>query len=410
MKQNNFKAILFWLDWEKENALRDKQIIEFMKKLGRPDIKIGLLLPEKKHISTNLEINPFIRAVRKTGISPVETMVLFREQKDIELARDSGFALIVGWKTTKEGDERELFFKKGADIVIQRLGDLSAKWIDQWFNRCPPHLHESVNIFSGENEKIFLNPRYLYSYSRIMEEKEKTVFFFDYDGTLTPIVQQPDLAKISLEMKEIIRQLSLKHKLAIVSGRGRRNLQTLVNIPRIFYAGDHGLDIIGPDISMIHPKIKKFLPLIQNISKSLDKSLTHIPGVIIEKKKTSVAIHYRQVSKEDLPGLKLPLNKILKENRENIRLLKGKKVVEFLPNIEWNKGKAVLWILNTMGLDWSERKIFYLGDDTTDEDAFRILRTRGTSILIAEKAQKSAADFRLSSPKEVKCWLKQFLN
>ena len=410
MKQNNFKAILFRLEWEKENALCNKQIIEFIKKLGRPDLKIRLLLPEKKHISTNLEINPFIRAVRKTGISPVETMVLFREQKDIELARDSGFALIVGWKTTKEGDERELFFKKGADIVIQRLGDLSAKWIDQWFNRCPPHLHESVNIFSGENEKIFLNPRYLYSYSRIMEEKEKTVFFFDYDGTLTPIVQQPDLAKISLEMKEIIRQLSLKHKLAIVSGRGRRNLQTLVDIPRIFYAGDHGLDIIGPDISMIHPKIKKFLPLIQNISKSLDKSLTHIPGVIIEKKKTSVAIHYRQVSKEDLPGLKLPLNKILKENRENIRLLKGKKVVEFLPNIEWNKGKAVLWILNALRLDWSNSKIFYLGDDTTDEDAFRILRTRGISILIAEKAKISAADFRLSSPEEVKCWLKYFLN
>ena len=85
-------------------------------------------------------------------------------------------------------------------------------------------------------------------------------------------------------------------------------------------------------------------------------------------------------------------------------------MVEFLPNIEWNKGKAVLWILNALKLDWSEHQIFYLGDDTTDEDAFRILRTRGTSILIAEKAQKSAADFRLSSPEEVKCWLKQFLN
>lgn len=411
MKQKNFKAILFRMDREKENALRDKQIIEFIKKLGRPDLKIGLLLLEKKPISTTLKINPFIQAVHKIGVSPQETMALLTQPKDIESARDSGFALIVGWNTTKEGEEgEEHFFRKGADIVIQRLSDLSAKWIDWWFNRCPPHLLESVKIFSGEKEKIFLHPRYLYSGSKIMEGKEKAVFFFDYDGTLTPIVQQPDLAKISPEMKEILRQLSLKYKLAIVSGRGRRNLQTLVDIPEIFYAGDHGLDIIGPDISMTHPKVKKFLPLIQNISKSLDKSLSHIPGVIVEKKKMSVAVHYRQVSKEDLPGLKLPLKKILKENRENIRLLKGKKVVEFLPNIEWNKGKAALWILNTLGLDWSEHKIFYLGDDTTDEDAFRILRTRGTSILIAEKAEKSAADFRLSSPEEVKCWLKYFLN
>lgn len=408
MNQNNFKAILFRMDWGKEDALRNNQIIEFIKRLGRPGLKIGSLLPGKKDASTSSEVNPFIQAVHKIGVSPVETMALFREPKDIESARDSGFALIVGWKTREEGEEH--FFRKGADIVIQRLSDLSAKWIDWWFNRYPPHLLESVKIFSGENEKIFLHPRYLYSDSKIMEGKEKAVFFFDYDGTLTPIVQQPDLAKISPEMKEIIRQLSLKYKLAIVSGRERRNLQTLVDIPGIFYAGDHGLDIIGPDISMIHPKAKRFLPLIQNISKSLDTSLSHIPGVIVEKKKMSVAIHYRQVSKEDLPGLKLPLKKILKENREDIRLLKGKKVVEFSPNIEWNKGKAVLWILNTLGLDWSEHKIFYLGDDTTDEDAFRILRTRGTSILIAEKAQKSAADFRLSSPEEVKCWLKYFLN
>ena len=410
MKQNNFKAILFWLDWEKENALRDKQIIEFMKKLGRPDIKIGLLLPEKKHISATSEINPLIQAVRKIGVSPAETMALFREPKDIESARDSGFALIVGWQTTNEGEEKELFFEKGADIVIQRLSNLSAEWIDQWFNRCPPHLLESVNIFSGENEKIFLHPRYLYSYSKIMEAKEKAVFFFDYDGTLTPIVQQPNLAKISAGMKEIIRQLSLKYKLAIISGRERRNLQTFVDIPGIFYAGDHGLDIIGPDISMLYPKAKIFFPLIQNISKRLDESLSHIPGVLVEKKKMSVAVHYRQVLKEDLPGLKLTFKKILKENREDIRLLKGNKVIEFLPNIEWNKGKAVLWILNALRLDWSNSKIFYLGDDTTDEDAFRILRTRGISILIAEKAKISAANFRLSSPEEVKCWLKYFLN
>jgi len=184
----------------------------------------------------------------------------------------------------------------------------------------------------------------------------------------------------------------------------------LVDIPGIFYAGDHGLDIIGPEFSMIHPKVKKFLPLIQNISKRLDESLSHIPGVLVEKKKISVAVHYRQVLKEDLPGLKLTLKKILKENREDIRLLKGNKVIEFLPNIEWNKGKAVLWILNALRLDWYNSKIFYLGDDTTDEDAFRILRTRGISILIAEKAKISAADFRLSSPEEVKCWLKYFLN
>ena len=157
MKQNNFKAILFRMDWKKENVLYDKQIIEFIKKLGRADLKIGLLLPEKKPVSTTSEINPFVQAVHKIGVSPEETMALLTQPKDIESARDSGFNLIVGWETSKE-KERGLFFKKGADIVIQRLSDLSVKWIDEWFNRYPPHLLESVKIFSGENENFFCTP------------------------------------------------------------------------------------------------------------------------------------------------------------------------------------------------------------------------------------------------------------
>lgn len=412
MKQNNFKAILFRMDWRKEDILRNQQIIEFVKKLGRPDLKIGIFPPGKKDISTpsDSETNPFVQAVYKIGVSPAETMVLSKESRGIELARNSGFALIVGWETTKQTDEENYFFEKGVDIVIQRLSDLNPKWINKWFNRCPPHLFGPAKTISAENKKISLHPHYLGHSSKIMKKKEKIIFFFDYDGTLTPIVERPDLARISPEMKEMIRQISLKYKLAIVSGREKGNLQTLINIPEIFYVGNHGLDIIGPNISMIHPEIKRFLPVIQNISKNLDKSLSHIPGVIVEKKKMSTAVHYRQASKEDLPELTLLLKQILKDNRENVRLLKGKKVVEFLPNIEWDKGKAVLWILNTLGLDWSEYKIFYLGDDTTDEDAFRILRTRGTSILIAGKAKKSAADFRLSSPEEVKSWIRNFLD
>ena len=73
MKQNNFKAILFRMDWEKENVLRDKRIIEFIKRLGRPDLKIGLLLPEKKPVSPTPKINTFIQAVHKILVSPEET-------------------------------------------------------------------------------------------------------------------------------------------------------------------------------------------------------------------------------------------------------------------------------------------------------------------------------------------------
>jgi len=84
-------------------------------------------------------------------------------------------------------------------------------------------------------------------------------------------------------------------------------------------------------------------------------------------------------------------------------MLPGKKVFEILPNIDWDKGKAVRWIMNALNIDWDSQAIFYLGDDTTDENAFRTVITRGTALLVSEETEKvSTADFLLTSPEEVK--------
>ncbi|MEA1939779.1 MAG: trehalose-phosphatase, partial [Candidatus Caldatribacteriota bacterium] len=350
MNKNNFKAIIFRLKKGEKYKSYYYQLIEFVKLLGRPELKIGLVLPKQEDLPSDSGTNPFLQATRNLGVSPAETLALLSQPDDIRIARDSGFALIAGWK--KLDKKGSYLLKKGADIQIQELADLNIEWIDRWFNHYPPHFLETADFFPDKNKNILLNPQYLYSGSKIMKRKVEPVFFFDYDGTLTPIAQEPDLARLSSQMKNILQKLAEKYKLALVSGRGRKNLEDQVEIPGIFYAGNHGLDIKGPEISMIYPKVKNFLPLIENISKNLDESLSSIPGVIVEKKKMSVAIHYRQVSKKDFPKLKEPLKDILKGNTEHIRLLKGKKVIELLPNIEWNKGKAVLWIMNVLGLDW----------------------------------------------------------
>jgi trehalose-phosphatase len=211
-------------------------------------------------------------------------------------------------------------------------------------------------------------------------------------------------------MKNLLIQLSKKYHVALVSGRDKTDLMKLVDIPDIFYAGSHGMDIHGPDTSMVLPKIEKYLPVIDIITDDLEKSLYHFPGAILEKKKLSVAVHYRMMQNKLLPELKKLLKKVLTGRLKFIRILKGKKVIEFLPNIQWNKGKAIVWIINVLDLSWNKYRMFYLGDDKTDEDAFRIVRTRGTGILISEKARMSAADFRLHSPNDVEKWLKSFLN
>ena len=236
-------------------------------------------------------------------------------------------------------------------------------------------------------------------------------FFLDYDGTLTPIVESPELAILSPDMKEILEDLATIHTVAIVSGRLREDVQNLVGIKGIFYAGSHGFDIEGPGgFSMIHQQAKKTIPLISLIIEQLKERLSNINGVLIEEKRFSVAVHYRKVKQlTDLSFIEETVNDTVQEYAQ-MRILHGKKVFEILPDIDWDKGKAVRWIMKALGLNWNLTSVFYIGDDTTDENAFRTIITRGTAIIVSDDISKnSTADFQLQSPEKVKDFFEQVL-
>jgi trehalose-phosphatase len=181
----------------------------------------------------------------------------------------------------------------------------------------------------------------------------------------------------------------------------REDVQNLVGIQGIFYAGSHGFDIQGKGFSLILPEAQKAMGVIEEIVVKLKNNLGGIKGILIEEKKFSVAVHYRLVNEEEVPKIKNFVDSIVKDN-SSLRLMEGKKVWEILPAIDWNKGKAIRWIMQALKIPWEEASVIYLGDDTTDEDAFRVVRTRGTGVLVSREDKVSAADFRLSSPEEVK--------
>ena len=199
----------------------------------------------------------------------------------------------------------------------------------------------------------------------------------------------------------MVKKLSQKYTTTIISGRMREDVEKLVGIPGLIYAGSHGFDIKGQQVSMIEPRAEKTIPLISQIIERLKKELSDSQGIIIEEKKFSVAVHYRLADEKSVPGIKTLVQEIIQDNK-SLHLMEGKKVFEILPFIDWNKGKAVKWIMNALGINWEDFSVVYIGDDTTDEDAFRMISTRGTSILISDEPKTSAADFMLSSPKEVK--------
>jgi len=358
----------------------------------------------------------FITAAKNLGATPAESVVIEDASSGVLAGRNGGFGLVIG--IARKNNEIKLI-TNGADIVVKDLVDINISWIERWFRRKPKSL---INYWDIQEERpeatvidqrikkpIMLNYCYSYSAKKCIFNDKRLVFFFDYDGTLTPIVERPDLAVMSEEMRSLVKELSKKHTVSIVSGRMREDVQDLVKIDDIFYAGSHGFDIAGKDFSLIEPHVKEYLPLIEKVTAELKNIIGGIKGVLVEEKKFSVAAHYRLVDKNDFPKIEKAVNDII-VNNDNLCLLKGKKVFEILPDINWNKGRAIRWIMQALKLNWQEASIVYIGDDTTDEFAFRTIRTRGTGILVSDFPRISTALFQVSSVEEVKNFFKTIIS
>jgi trehalose 6-phosphate phosphatase len=229
--------------------------------------------------------------------------------------------------------------------------------------------------------------------------------FLDYDGTLTPIVSRPDQAMLTDSTRAILRTLASKVPVAILSGRGREDVCKRVAIDGIVYAGSHGFDIAGPR-GLPKQEATEFLPVLAAAEKELREKLASITGALVERKRFSIAAHYRKVNESDFPKLKRAVSEVATRHRE-LRRMEGKKVYELLPDIDWDKGKAVLWLLETLGFEGAKLRPVYIGDDLTDEDAFRAITQRGVGILVSERPRRTAASYSLKDPIEVNRFLRE---
>jgi trehalose 6-phosphate phosphatase len=230
--------------------------------------------------------------------------------------------------------------------------------------------------------------------------------FLDYDGTLTPIVSDPEKALFSDSMQQTLRELARQAPVAVLSGRDLDDVRHRVNLDGIVYAGSHGFDIGGPR-GLRKQVATEFLPKLDIAEKELHEALDGIPSARVERKHFSVAAHYRNVRENAVAKVERAVSEVTVRHCE-LRRIDGKKVYELLPNIDWNKGKAVAWLLETLGLESRSGGIrpIYIGDDSTDEDAFRALDQRGIGILVSEQSKPTAARYSLRNPAEVEWFLR----
>ncbi len=236
------------------------------------------------------------------------------------------------------------------------------------------------------------------------------VVFLDYDGTLTPIVATPDLAIISDEMRSTVENLSQKIKVAIVSGRATDDVRSKVKISGIFYAGSHGFEINYPSGEVkINDEAQQIRPIVDEIQLKLTERVKHIEGALIENVKYTVSCHYRLVKDEDFEEFEKEVDSVLLEYPQ-LRKTNGKKVFEIRPKIDWHKGKAVNWIMNIFGQEVQNILPVYIGDDTTDEDAFKALKEKGFGVLVATADRETEAEYIVKDTEEVKKVLQTFID
>ncbi|KAK1309473.1 putative trehalose-phosphate phosphatase 6 [Acorus calamus] len=307
-------------------------------------------------------------------------------------------------------------------IEIGNTGARINAWVDSMKASSPTHVKaSSLSSLDDQTPWMDKHPSALSMFEQITSASKgkQIVMFLDYDGTLSPIVEDPDRAFMSDAMRTVVRRVARHFPTAIVSGRCRDKVYNFVKLAELYYAGSHGMDIKGPSKGHRYNKYNKssravlfqpaseFLPMIDEIYEALIEKTKSIPGAKVENNKFCLSVHYRCVDEKKWSGLAEQVRSVLKAYPK-LRLTQGRKVLEIRPTIKWDKGKALEFLLDSLGFaDCNDVLPVYIGDDRTDEDAFKVLRERGQGlgILVSKIPKDTNASYSLQEPSEVRDFL-----
>jgi trehalose 6-phosphate phosphatase len=223
--------------------------------------------------------------------------------------------------------------------------------------------------------------------------------FLDFDGTLVPIAADPAASRLDPSTVALLKLLAHQQLLTttVISGRAVEDLYGRIRLERLIYAGNHGLEIFGRSLTFVEPSAWEVRLTLQRLCEDLGCELRLVAGVSVEYKGLTATVHYRQASLEHLPLIQRAVYSAAAPYGANFRVNPGRKAFEILPRTDWHKGSAVGWI--NRQLDQKEPLSIYLGDDTSDEDAFSSL---GEAITVkVGTAPITCAKHRLPDPAAV---------
>jgi len=210
------------------------------------------------------------------------------------------------------------------------------------------------------------------------EEAGSVAILTDIDGTLAPIVPTPDMSEVSAELRELLRKLNDKYLLvAGISGRKTEDAFDLIGIEELVYFGNHGFEILRDGEVEVVPEALPYFERVQELEHRAKEELAPM-GAFVEEKGITASIHYRNVP-PDVGERSVEFVKAEGE-RLGLRVTVGRGVVEARPPVRADKGTAV----RTLVEEYRPRRAMFLGDDTTDLDAFRELQALHEEGLLEE--------------------------
>ena len=235
--------------------------------------------------------------------------------------------------------------------------------------------------------------------------------FVDVDGTIAPIAPTPEQATVSPAVRRALVALTRAATVVALTGRDTASARRVVGVAEIAYAGSHGMEWWEDGTASVDPLVRPYVARIHRLAERLGSALADEPGVLLEDKGPTLAVHYRLAA--DPAAVRERVLAVLggPGGAGDLRLREGKMLIEVLPPVAVNKGTAIVRTVERRRL----ASLLVLGDDTTDVDAFeavRELRARGGPEALAVAVSGDApeplvalADYTLADPAAVETLL-----
>jgi trehalose-phosphatase len=201
------------------------------------------------------------------------------------------------------------------------------------------------------------------------------VLLLDVDGTLAPLAQRPEDARVPDETRKALLRLvsSPGVHLGLISGRAAADAHQLVAVQGVWVYGNHGAEWASPQGEAgVHPEVAAHEDAMTRAAVALTGQIGRIPGVLVEFKRWSLSIHYRLAARADVPSIVEAVHAVAE--REGLRVMDGKEIIELRAPADVDKGTAVVALLDRLGGHAPSAAVAFVGDDVSDEDGFRRLR------------------------------------